>query len=945
MANIQFFVDLDLIDKYVPAEDITVVQESYQSVEFFFNINKNGSPVDLAGATDFVFALVKPDGHVVLQDDAVLENGKVKVVVNPEAFTAKGKVFYQMQYKIGTAIYNTRQAFAWVEQGNTSCQALKSTDYAPFLDQSIELGKLFGNADNVPEIIAAPEVANSALAQTNINTDDICKLENKSVEQDANLEATKELANSALNKSTENTNQIGVLSENKADKTHVDEELAKKATQSDLNVKADKTYVDTKVSAIASGSPKGTYTTLSALQTAKPTGDNNIYVVTADGKWYYWSGTAWTVGGTYQSTGIADGTVTPDKTTFIKVSTNMFNKNDTDIAKDKRVSSSEGGDTATFAGSSVSGFIPVVNGETYSYSLDKDLYGSLTNYALYGENKSLLEIKSGTQSVDKTTVTVTIANSNAKFIKTNVSTKTLSSHVFCKGSVLKPFEEYGSALDDSLSLSNTQKNDVVSLIENPDTTNNKSINLLLPKKVYVTCNDITSDFDTARQYSSNIYLDHTLEDAIDENLVVDQDISEEQDKLSFYSQASYTGDVLTINNGKTIDETTKSLSVSSYRYKGMGTVNQVSTKASASKDKFPRVLCIGDSITYGVGSSAYKSGNGEYAYWGYASKLFELDRIDGGNKPSEYNFLALGTRGAGGDVAIKYKGVEKTVRAACEGYAGWLLADILRHSNAISFNQATWDSLGLGNGSGTDYTGTLAQRNLICLTNQNDPSALPVNAFFDNTKTGDNKFSIAKWIERYRTIDDNGNRLTLGNGTGSQITASNINTYNVCTPTHIVVTIGRNDLAYCDENTFIQNMNTFISQVKSELPSVTIGIVITPDDVGSMFPKRYKNIIDCLKVGSRKFYSLASRLITEYGNKEAENIYLVPFYFVQPTAWGQPLYRVDMPESIFGLEGFQNDSFLKYRPLGVGANIHPGSHCQAAWGYQLYSWLKYVLSK
>lgn len=187
MANIQFFVELDLIDKYVPAENITVVQESFQSVEFFFDINKSGSPVDLTGATDFVFALVKPDGHVVLQNDATLtSDGKVKVVVNPEAFTAKGKIFYQIQYKIGSAVYNTRQAFAWVEQGNTSCQALKSTDYAPFLDQSIELGKLFGNADNVAEIIASPEVANSALAQTNINTDEICEINTEIVNMKSN---------------------------------------------------------------------------------------------------------------------------------------------------------------------------------------------------------------------------------------------------------------------------------------------------------------------------------------------------------------------------------------------------------------------------------------------------------------------------------------------------------------------------------------------------------------------------------------------------------------------------------------------------------------------------------------------------------------------------------------------------------------------------------------
>ena len=64
-----------------------------------------------------------------------------------------------------------------------------------------------------------------------------------------------------------------------------------------------------KADAMASGSPKGVYATLTALQSAKPTGDTGAYLVTADGKWYYWSGTAWTVGGTYQSTGIGTKTV------------------------------------------------------------------------------------------------------------------------------------------------------------------------------------------------------------------------------------------------------------------------------------------------------------------------------------------------------------------------------------------------------------------------------------------------------------------------------------------------------------------------------------------------------------------------------------------------------------------------------------------------------------
>jgi lysophospholipase L1-like esterase len=77
--------------------------------------------------------------------------------------------------------------------------------------------------------------------------------------------------------------------------------------------KANKSEVDTQIAAVTSGSPKGTYATLTDLQNAFPTGNTNIYLITADGKWYYWSGSAWTSGGTYQSTGIADSSITSSK--------------------------------------------------------------------------------------------------------------------------------------------------------------------------------------------------------------------------------------------------------------------------------------------------------------------------------------------------------------------------------------------------------------------------------------------------------------------------------------------------------------------------------------------------------------------------------------------------------------------------------------------------------
>lgn len=81
--------------------------------------------------------------------------------------------------------------------------------------------------------------------------------------------------------------------------------------------KANKSEVDTAISNIGNASPKGVYSTLTALQTAFPSGTTGIYVVTANGNWYYWNGTAWTVGGVYQSTGIADKSIVPGKLGFI----------------------------------------------------------------------------------------------------------------------------------------------------------------------------------------------------------------------------------------------------------------------------------------------------------------------------------------------------------------------------------------------------------------------------------------------------------------------------------------------------------------------------------------------------------------------------------------------------------------------------------------------------
>ncbi len=66
--------------------------------------------------------------------------------------------------------------------------------------------------------------------------------------------------------------------------------------------------INTQVQAVASGSPAGVYASVSALTTADPD-HTRIYLVSADGKWYYWNGSAWTAGGTYQGTTLLDNSV------------------------------------------------------------------------------------------------------------------------------------------------------------------------------------------------------------------------------------------------------------------------------------------------------------------------------------------------------------------------------------------------------------------------------------------------------------------------------------------------------------------------------------------------------------------------------------------------------------------------------------------------------------
>lgn len=87
------------------------------------------------------------------------------------------------------------------------------------------------------------------------------------------------------------------------------------------------------VGTVASGSPKGVYATAEALKTANP--ETGVYIVTSNGHIYSWTKNSTSDPidlGVYQATGIEDGSVTAEKTDFVRrdnfTLTNMFDKDE-----------------------------------------------------------------------------------------------------------------------------------------------------------------------------------------------------------------------------------------------------------------------------------------------------------------------------------------------------------------------------------------------------------------------------------------------------------------------------------------------------------------------------------------------------------------------------------------------------------------------------------------
>lgn len=227
---------------------------------------------------------------------------------------------------------------------------------------------------------------------------------------------------------------IDTLKINKADKIDVNQAL---------------NQVNDRISNFPKGNPSGVYTTLADLKTAFPNGNSNIYVVSADGNWYYWSGSAWSSGGKYQETGIAENSIDGTKLmaetiqshnlseTYVNGApgANLFDKNN--VHFDKYIN-------YKFELADAVGY--VATNYIYVSGQSKLTFKRITHYAFYDLNYTPITYRT---NPTLTTTTIDVPAGAAYIIFSfahNKETFPLDTYMCNYGDTLAVFEPYGGKL-------------------------------------------------------------------------------------------------------------------------------------------------------------------------------------------------------------------------------------------------------------------------------------------------------------------------------------------------------------------------------------------------------------------------------------------------------------------------------------------------------------------
>ncbi|WP_428668139.1 hypothetical protein [Runella sp.] len=551
----------------------------------------------------------------------------------------------------------------------------------------------------------------------------------------------------------------------------------------------------------------------------------------------------------------------------------------------------------------------------------------------------------------------------------------------------------------------------------------------IPGRIYTTLNDIDprNEFTTAsairqdsvRQDALSLYADHFLRGPTNStNFTLDTDVRFDNGFLRYPIYSPRNGDFVvgTTNTERTTVHATPSESISrtitlsgtNYFVKTIS-FTQKSTRASTGAGTTIRFLKIGDSTVFGLNTEIGVPNGYAHRAWGVVHEQWQKDRIDyllrqgytpaqimsnaiSASDTTKYRFVNIGTvtdPTALEKYTLNYRGVTASYTLESEGRGSWSYYMYINKPVLCQRSQGTWDLLGLGNGTGTDWVNSAAQQLLFDRTAwlQNTPKftqpmkdwALanlsftgttlsdyitkftdvgndPVNPFYDSAKsstitdTSGNvwtiRFSISKYLSRWRTMNDSGVRLASGNGAIGTKVGGNLATLDVTLPNYIVIQSCQND---GNVTHFGLMAKSLADAIKAEYAAqgwgiINIGLSVI-DGAGTYFPKSYRSVPASQSVIDEFQRSVhddnLQRLNAAVTNEDGNRIFVLANTFVIPTAkslvWraGNSVeYSLSQdPEYVFEIPSRTS--------VGIKAHINAEGHRPV--GYQIYSWIKYTL--
>lgn len=215
----------------------------------------------------------------------------------------------------------------------------------------------------------------------------------------------------------------------------------------------------------------------------------------------------------------------------------------------------------------------------------------------------------------------------------------------------------------------------------------------------------------------------------------------------------------------------------------------------------------------------------------------------------------------------------------------------------------------------------------------------PDNPFFSIAKgqaytgshvwTNQNAFSKTIYLSRYRTMDDNGNRLSLGNPSlGTKVT--NPADYDICTPTHVITGLGTNDFSLTPEIS-----TSLAKQIWDEFSSVAKVGVFVPRRPGVFFPNKWQDYGLQIEKNNASFPHIQNKLYkTEIGALDASNITYIPSFFTQ-----SPISAAFSDRYAYDLDGLNGEK----KVISGSDGVHLSAYALRSIAYQCISWIYYTL--